>query len=80
MNKNDLLTIAEREQQRLSDENDHSAAAIMRALIERVRGDRADLRSNWSKPVLVDVEAVRRALEAANHTTGAFRSNARRMA
>lgn len=34
----DLLTLAEREIQRLTDENDRSAAAIMRTLADRVRG------------------------------------------
>lgn len=33
----DLLVLADREAQRLTDENDHSAAAIMRALAELVR-------------------------------------------
>jgi len=35
--ENDLLTLAEREAQRLTEENDHGAAIIMRELMERLR-------------------------------------------
>lgn len=34
----DLITLAEREQARLTNEGDNAAAAIMRALVDRVRG------------------------------------------
>lgn len=37
MKDNDLITLAQREADRLTDENDHGAAIIMNALIERVR-------------------------------------------
>jgi|APThiThiocy_ev2_2_1041544.scaffolds.fasta_scaffold04319_10 hypothetical protein len=37
MHDADLLTLADREAQRLTDENDHGAAIIMRALINRLR-------------------------------------------
>jgi len=33
----ELLTLAEREAQRLTDDNDHGAAIIMRELMERLR-------------------------------------------
>lgn len=38
MHDNDLLQLADREIQRLTSENDHGAAIIMRALVERLRG------------------------------------------
>ncbi len=37
MKDNDLITLAEREADRLTDENDHGAAIIISTLIERVR-------------------------------------------
>lgn len=37
MTDNELLTLADREAQRLTDENDHSAAIIIRELCERLR-------------------------------------------
>jgi hypothetical protein len=37
MTENELISLAEREAQRLTDENDHCAAIIMRALIQRLR-------------------------------------------
>lgn len=47
MTENDLLQLAEREAQRLADENDHCAAIIIRSLIARLRepvGDDFDRR------------------------------------
>jgi hypothetical protein len=38
MRDNDLLQLADREIERLTSENDHGAAIIMRALVERLRG------------------------------------------
>jgi hypothetical protein len=38
MHDNDLLQLADREIQRLTSENDHGAAIVMRALVERLRG------------------------------------------
>lgn len=42
MSDNDLLTLADREVERLTDENDHCAAVIMRALVERIRAMKAE--------------------------------------
>lgn len=39
MTNNELIGLAEREAQRLNEENDHSAATLMRQLCERLRGN-----------------------------------------
>ena len=46
MEDTDLLQLADREQQRLTDENDHGAAIIMRALSARLRRVLADRRES----------------------------------
>lgn len=40
MRDNDLLQLADREIQRLTSENEHGAAIVMRALVERLRGSK----------------------------------------
>jgi hypothetical protein len=59
MSDADLLTIADREMQRLDAENDHSAAAIMRALMDRVRA---------SLPVTIEVPPEQRTMKLADGT------------
>lgn len=42
MRKNDLLHLADRTVDELADANFHSAAAVMRALTDHIRGERDD--------------------------------------
>lgn len=64
MTNNELIGLAEREAQRLTDENDHSAATLMRELCERLRGSHAinvDARG-------ADAAVVARVVAALNET------------
>ncbi len=51
----DLITLAEREQARLTNEGDNAAAAIMRALVDRVRGMPV---TDWLRGVSPDAPAT----------------------